>query len=105
MIRHLTANVLWAIAGVFALLVVASVIVVALSMVRRDRDYTELKLCMRSWWMMIGIFFGAIRLSPLALPIHFYFPGGFAGMTEEMKITLKVSSGYGLPFRVNVLCW
>lgn len=73
MIRHLTPNVLWALAGVFVLLVVASVIVALLGVMRRDRDYTELKLRIRSWWMMIGIFFGAILLSPTASVVFLGF--------------------------------
>ena len=66
MIAHLTQNVLWALGGVVLVLVVASVIVALLCVARRDRDYSELKLRMRSWWWMIGIFFGAILLSPTA---------------------------------------
>lgn len=66
MIAHLTPNVLWALGGVVVVLVVASVIVALLCVARRDRDYSELKLRMRSWWWMIGIFFGAILLSPTA---------------------------------------
>ncbi len=73
MIAHLTPNVLWALGGVVAVLVVASVIVAALCVARRDRDYSELKLRMRSWWWMIGIFFGAILLSPTASVVFLGF--------------------------------
>ena len=73
MIAHLTPNVLWALAGVVAVLVVASVIVALLCVARRDRDYSELKLRMRSWWWMIGIFFGAILLSPTASVVFLGF--------------------------------
>lgn len=73
MIAHLTPNVLWALGGVVAVLVVASVIVALLCVARRDRDYSELKLRMRSWWWMIGIFFGAILLSPTASVVFLGF--------------------------------
>ena len=50
------ANVVYATAGVYALLIVASAIVWMLS--RRDEagHYRELKDRVRSWWWMIGAF-------------------------------------------------
>jgi len=50
------ANAVYATAGVYALLIIASIIVWMLS--RRDETghYRELKDRVRSWWWMIGAF-------------------------------------------------
>ena len=40
MFAHLQSNVLYALGGVFAVLVLASVIVAVLAAVRRDKDYS-----------------------------------------------------------------
>ena len=73
MFAHLQSNVLYALSGVFAVLVLASVIVAVLAAVRGDKDYSELKLRMRSWWVMIGIFSGAILLSPTSAVVFWGF--------------------------------
>lgn len=56
-------NVIWALAAVFAVLTAASVIVFVLVRARPDKDYRELVLRMRSWWVMITIFAVAMVLS------------------------------------------
>jgi phosphatidate cytidylyltransferase len=75
------ANVVYATAGVYALLVIATAIVFLLS--RRDESgqYRELKDRVRSWWWMIGAFTLAMLLNRtvaivfayLAIPIQFYW--------------------------------
>lgn len=58
-----TDNVLWSLGGLFALLAVASIVVAALRRLRPDDDYSELVARTRTWWMMIGVFTGAMLLS------------------------------------------
>ena len=56
-------NVIWALAAVYAVLIGASAIVFVLVRAKPDKDYRELVLRMRSWWVMITIFAVAITLS------------------------------------------
>lgn len=85
MFAHLQANVLYALGGVFAVLVLASVIVGVLAAVRRGKDYSELKLRMRSWWVMIGIFSGAILLSPTSAVVFWGFVS-FLALKEYLSL-------------------
>ena len=85
MFAHLQPNVLYALGGVFAVLVLASVIVGVLAAVRRDKDYSELKLRMRSWWVMIGIFSGAILLSPTSAVVFWGFVS-FLALKEYLSL-------------------
>ncbi len=55
--------VLVGVAGIFGLLVVASVIAVVLGRLHPDRDYAELRARIASWWIMVAIFSVAIMLS------------------------------------------
>lgn len=56
-------DVLWAIAGVFGLLVVATVLIAVLRRLRPGRDFTELVLRVRSWWVMVAVFVVALLLT------------------------------------------
>ncbi|MDH5730564.1 MAG: phosphatidate cytidylyltransferase [Gammaproteobacteria bacterium] len=49
-------NVLMALAGVFTILLLASVIVAVLKARNPQKDYNELVLRVRSWWVMASIF-------------------------------------------------
>jgi phosphatidate cytidylyltransferase len=73
MFRTLTPNVMWALAALFALLVLASVVTFALKRFRPERDYRELWLRVRSWWIMVGIFAFAISLSRTASLVFLAF--------------------------------
>lgn len=57
--------VLWGIAGVFAILVVANIVVFGLKKARPERDYGELKARISSWWVMVTVLAFAIVLSPM----------------------------------------
>lgn len=57
--------VLWGIAGVFAILVVANIVVFAMAKARPERDYGELKARISSWWVMVTVLAVAIVLSPM----------------------------------------
>lgn len=64
-------NVLWALAAVFAVLLGASAIVFVLVRAKPGKDYRELVLRIRSWWVMITIFAVAIVLSPVSSLVFF----------------------------------
>ena len=55
--------VLWAIAGIFSILVLASVATMVLSRLRPGRDQSELRSRVSSWWVMVTVFSVAILLS------------------------------------------
>jgi phosphatidate cytidylyltransferase len=57
--------VLWGIAGVFAILVVANMVVFAMTKARPERDHGELKARISSWWVMVTVLAVAIVLSPM----------------------------------------
>ena len=57
--------VLWGVAGVFAILVIASIVVFAMAKARPERDYGELKARISSWWVMVTVLSVAIILSPV----------------------------------------
>ena len=85
MFDHLKPNVLWALGGVLGVLIVASLIVALLAAARRDKDYGELKLRVRSWWWMIGIFAGTMLLSPTAAVVFWGFVS-FLALKEYLSL-------------------
>lgn len=56
----LPPQVLQALVGALVLLLSASVVAFALARARPQRDYTELHLRIRTWWLIIGVFCAAI---------------------------------------------
>jgi phosphatidate cytidylyltransferase len=57
--------------GVLALLILCSAAALALKKLRPDRDYTELLLRIRTWWLIILLLFGALLLSKGAAVVFF----------------------------------
>jgi phosphatidate cytidylyltransferase len=57
--------------GVLALLVLATAVALALKLFRPGRDYTEPLLRIRTWWVIIGLVFGALLLSRGASVVFF----------------------------------
>ena len=57
--------------GVLALLVLATAVALALKLFRPGRDYTEPLLRIRTWWVIIGLVFGALLLSRGAAVVFF----------------------------------
>ena len=62
MFSTLTFNAAAFLAGIFALLLFASLIVFALRRVHPDKDYTELTSRVNSWWVMVAVFAAAMAL-------------------------------------------
>lgn len=85
MMAHLTPNVRWALLGVAGVLLLATLVVWLIAATQRDKDYSELKLRTRSWWVMIAIFAGAMLLSPLASVLFFGFVS-FLALKEYLSL-------------------
>jgi phosphatidate cytidylyltransferase len=68
---HLTANVMWASAGIFGGLAVATASASMLASWQPQRDYRELLARVWTWWLMIGVFAIALLLGRLAMLIFF----------------------------------
>lgn len=63
---NFSGNTPYAMAAVFAVLVIATAVAFVLRIWRTERDYTELWLRIRSWWVMIGALFVALALERTA---------------------------------------
>ena len=59
----ISGNVLWFMAGLFGILIVASLLLFILKRQNKEKDYTELSQRIRSWWVMVTVFFLALILS------------------------------------------
>jgi phosphatidate cytidylyltransferase len=70
---HLSAPVLWTLGGVLAALCAGTAAAFALARRQTGRDHTELRLRVRSWWVMVGVFAGALFLSPTAAVVLLAF--------------------------------
>ncbi len=71
--------------AVFALLAIASAVYFSLNRRYSDRDYTELKLRIRSWWIMIAILFSALMINKTTTVIFFAFLS-FLALKEFLSI-------------------
>lgn len=66
-------NSLYAMAGVFLVLVISTAVYLLLRLKNRDKDYTELGLRIRTWWIMIAALFFVMLVSRLAVIVFFAF--------------------------------
>lgn len=73
MFAHLQQPVLWALGGIFGILFVASALVMPLKLTHPEKSHTELAQRIQSWWIMVGIFAGAILLSRTTSIVFFAF--------------------------------
>jgi phosphatidate cytidylyltransferase len=64
---HLTASVIWATAGIFGVLAVATAAASTFASWRPQRDYRELLARVWTWWLMIGVFSIALMLGRTAM--------------------------------------
>ena len=65
--QNLSPNVLWASAGIFAVLAVATAVALLLRQVRPQRDHRELLARIATWWWMVGVFAVALMLGRAAM--------------------------------------
>jgi phosphatidate cytidylyltransferase len=78
-------NSLIAMAGILALLVVATVTRLILAARNKDKDYTELRQRIQSWWWMVGGLFVVLTLSRGAT-ISFFGFISFLALKEFLSI-------------------
>jgi phosphatidate cytidylyltransferase len=78
-------NVIWAICGVFALLMIASLAFLVLSPRLSEGDRKELRQRIQSWWVMAGVFTVAIVLTRLTSVIFLGFVS-FLALKEYLSI-------------------
>ncbi|HBS06885.1 MAG TPA: phosphatidate cytidylyltransferase [Leptospiraceae bacterium] len=67
----LTPNVLYTFGGILAGLVLASIVAFALAKIKKDSDFTELRLRINTWWVLVGLI-AAVLLSTIELSILFF---------------------------------
>jgi len=82
---RLSPEVGWALAGIFALLVVATVAVWLLGRWKPGHDWTELRLRVRTWWVMAGVFALALALSRKVSLVFFAFVS-FLALKEYLSL-------------------
>ena len=78
-------NVLWALAGVFAVLLLSSAIRWLLQLRHPDRPYAELRQRIRSWWIMAGVFALAISLNR-QISLAFFALVSFLALKEYFSL-------------------
>ena len=78
-------NVLWGLGGLFALLMVSTVIISILMRVHSERDYTELKQRVQSWWVMVVLFTLALVLNRTVALVFFAFVS-FLALKEYLSL-------------------
>jgi phosphatidate cytidylyltransferase len=81
----LKPNVIRMLIGIAALLILATATVSALATKRPERDYTELRLRIRSWWIMAGVFSIAMLLSRTISLVFFSFVS-FLALKEYLSL-------------------
>ena len=82
---RLEPPVAWALAGIFTLLVVATLAVWLLGRLRPQADWTELRLRVRTWWVMAGVFAIALVLSRTVSLVFFAFVS-FLALKEYLSL-------------------
>lgn len=86
MIEYLIDNpVAAALAGIYLLLVIASLITVLLKIRNPGKDYTELRLRINSWWVMVSIF-TVVMISSRAVSLVFFGFVSFLALKEFFSI-------------------
>lgn len=85
MIDSVADNVLWSVAGLYGLLVIASLTVFGLRKQHPEKDYTELSQRINSWWVMITLFTIAILLSK-KISVIFFALVSFLALKEYFSI-------------------
>ncbi|MES1243856.1 MAG: phosphatidate cytidylyltransferase [Acidobacteriota bacterium] len=72
-------------AGIFGILIVASAAVWLLGRWKPEKDWTELRLRIRTWWIMVGVFTAALAISGPALLALFAFVS-FLALKEYLSL-------------------
>ena len=83
--RKLQPNVALALCGVLGLLLAGSLAVRVLRLIRPGKDFTELGLRVRTWWVMAGLFVSALALNNTCALAFFGFVS-FLALKEYLSL-------------------
>lgn len=78
-------TLLWALGGILAILVVASVFIFALRRAKPERDFSELSQRVKSWWVMVAVFSAALLMSR-NISIVFFALVSFLALKEYLSL-------------------
>ena len=78
-------NLVYSIAGIFGILVIASTISVVLKRSKPDKDFTELRQRIQTWWIIVSVFFVAIVLGR-GLSVVFFGFVSFLALKEYLSL-------------------
>ena len=84
-LSHIDPQVLWSLAGLFALLIVASLALAFLEFKNPKANYTELSQRIHSWWVMVVIFTAAMIMSR-RISLAFFAFVSFLALKEYLSI-------------------
>lgn len=82
---HLTPVVRLVLLGVFAVLLVASTVSIALIKLKPQKNWSELRARIRTWWVIAGLVAGSLLLSPQAA-IWFFALVSFLALKEFFSL-------------------
>lgn len=82
---ELPQNVLYAVAGLFGILMLASAVLVAMRRAKPDRDFTALGQRIRTWWIIASVFTLAIAL-PRNYALVFFGILSFLALKEFLSL-------------------
>ncbi len=82
---HLTPVVRLVLLGVFAVLLVASAVSIALIKLKPQKNWSELRARIRTWWVIAGLVAGSLLLSPQAA-IWFFALVSFLALKEFFSL-------------------
>lgn len=83
--QDLSSAVLWVLAGLYVLLIVASSMLALMRRRQPERDLGELILRVRSWWLMVSVFTAALLLSRTVSIVFFAFVS-FLALKEYLSL-------------------
>jgi len=79
------SNVAWMLGGIFAILIISSILVIVLQQKKPTKDYTELSQRVRSWWVMVMVFTLAIVFSR-TVSLLFFALISFLALKEYLSL-------------------
>lgn len=85
LLSALNNNILWALGGLYAILMSASIITLLLKQRNPDKNYTELTQRMKSWWVIITLFSLAMVLNK-TISLFFFGLISFLALKEYLSI-------------------
>ena len=85
MLRPLPLEVLWTLAGIFALLLASSLLVAVVKRARPENDFTELAARVRTWWVIVVLFSLAL-FATRGIAVGFFAFVSFLALKEFLSL-------------------